>query len=91
MSSDYLQAKLAEANALKDRLLSADSDALFKNSLLDTDSPIDSLHFIPASQLEERSEEYERLKDKMDQERAQRGTFNLSEMIFSDIDSCANE
>lgn len=89
LSSD-LQAKLAAANTLEDRLLSADSDFLFKQSLLDTEGPVESLQFISAGELEARAEEYERFKEKIESERSQKGTFNLSQMIFSDIDiSCS--
>ena len=84
-----LQSKLAAANALKDRLLSADSDSQFKSSLLDTDAPADSLQFIPAGEMEARAGEFERLREKLERERAQRGTFNLAEMIFSGDDYVA--
>lgn len=80
--------KLAQAEALKTRLVAADSDATLKGNVIDReiDGFIDS-KFFSASEMEASRAQIEEFKAKREAERGKAGSFNLSHMLFT-TDAC---
>lgn len=83
--TSLLADKLAQAEALKSRLVAADSDATLKGNVIDReiDGFLDSKFFY-ASEMEASRAAIEEFKAKREVERSQANTFNLSQMLFSD-------